>query len=94
MDNSDIVDDIFSRVREILGENFNGEVAVRLKKEEEMVRKMWGGSDIYVPKIKRESRQIKKNNVLKDINRGNRINDVAQKHGISRTQIYEYIKKR
>ena len=39
----DVVDDIFDRVKQILGDKFSGEVSVLLEKEEKIVRRLYGG---------------------------------------------------
>lgn len=93
-DTTDIVDDIFSRVRKILGNNFNGDIALRLENEECAVRRHWGGVDTYVPKIKRRQRDIAKKNALNEINKGVRVIDAAKKNGISRAEVYRLLNKK
>ena len=49
----DVVDDIFDRVKQILGDKFSGEVSVLLEKEEKSVRKSYGGESHYIGHEKR-----------------------------------------
>ena len=44
----DVVDDIFDRVKQILGEKFGGDVSVLLEKEEKIVRRLYGGDMTYI----------------------------------------------
>lgn len=93
-DTTDIVEDIFSRVRQILGSRFDGEIAIKLEREENFVRKAWGGSDIYIPKIKRCSRKITKEAAISDVNNGIPVKEVIKNRGISRTEMYRLLKRK
>lgn len=85
---NDIVEDIFQRVRKILGENANAEITVRLEKEEANVRHEWGGADAYIAKTR------SKNRLKVELSRGTAIKDMPDRLGISRSTVYRLLKKR
>lgn len=90
MRDDDIVDDILSRVKNILGDKFSGDIVIKLEKEEENIRRYWGGCESYVRKRTDQSkaRIIVKN----ERERGVSVAEIASNTGISRTQVYRLIK--
>lgn len=84
----DIVEDIFFRVKEILGAEFKGQIALRLEKEEERVRVDWSGAGHYVPK------KNNKKKVREELARGTPVSELSNKTGISRAQVYRLLKQR
>jgi len=89
---SDIVDDIFTRIKDVLGDEFKGQIVVRLEQEEVRIRQDWGGTEHYV--LKKRDREKKKAQAMEELKRGARICDVVNSTGISRTQIYKMLKRR
>jgi hypothetical protein len=92
MKDKDIVDDIFCRVKAVLGDEFKGLIVVKLEEEETRIRQDWGGTDHYV--VKKRDREKKKKQVLDELNKGLRICDVVNSTGVSRTSIYRMLKSR
>lgn len=88
---ADIVEDIFARVKQILGDEFKGDIAIKLKNEEEKVRQSWGGTEPYISK--RRNKSEIKNKVLNDLSHGVPVNEVSKSSGISRAQVYRLLKK-
>lgn len=84
----DIVEDIFFRVKKILGAEFNGEIVLLLEKEKEKVRIDWAGTEPYIPK------NTYKKKVKQELARGTPIHDLPMKTGISRRQIYRLLKQK
>jgi hypothetical protein len=84
----DIIEDIFFRVRKILGEDIKTKVIVLLDKEEENVRMEWAGTEQYIAKKR------SKNKVRAELGKGTHIKDMPAKVGISRRQIYRLLKQR
>lgn len=91
MNSSDIVDDIFTRVRSMLGDDFEGKIEIKLDEVENDVRKYWGGRDAYV--TKKNGRKIREN-ALREINNGTPISVVIQKYAISRTGVYSLLRRK
>lgn len=91
MKEKDIVEDIFFRVKAILGPQFKGEIVLQLEQEEQRIRMDWGGTEPYIPK-KRDRNKLKQK-ALEDINRGVPIPKVVNDTGISRTQVYMLVKR-
>ena len=92
MKEKDIVEDIFFRVKAILGHEFKGEIVLKLEQEEQRVRMDWGGTEPYIPK--KRDRNKEKQKAIDDLNRGVPIPKVVNDTGISRTQLYVLLKKR
>lgn len=88
----DIVEDIFARVREILGDRFAGEISVKLAEEEDRVRQAWGGTEPYV--AKRRDRGCIKKMAMDKLNHGAPIQAVVNETGISRAGIYRLLKRK
>lgn len=86
----DIVEDIFTRIRKILGQEYQGDIAGKIDTEEQRIRQEWGGSETYVSK-KRGNEQ-KREQALQDLKRGIPANEVSRKTGISRAQVYRLLK--
>lgn len=91
MRNADIVDDIFSRMRQILEDKLCGEIADQLDEEEKRVRRSWGGTEHYV--ATRSNRDVleTKKKAMDEINRGVSVKDVVKHTGISRTEMYRLL---
>jgi len=90
---ADIVEDIFARVKQILGDDFKGDIAIKLKNEEEKVRQSWGGGHQYVSNQRWKNRK-KKEQAMKDLNKGVPVNQVIKSNGISRTEVYRLLKRK
>lgn len=88
----DIVEDIFARVKEILGDQFAGDISVKLAAEEIKVRQTWGGTEPYIAK-KRLPRDVKKK-AMDKLNHGVPIREVVSETGISRTEVYRLLKRK
>ena len=86
----DIVDDIFCRVKNILGEEFKGEIILKLEQEEQRIRQDCGGTEPYIAKRSKEKAKEKAIDALK---RGDPIKKVVNDTGISRTQVYMLLRK-
>lgn len=84
----DIVEHIFFRVKEILGSEFKGQIALRLEKEEEKVRMDWACTRPYILKNKNKKK------IKTELAKGTLIKDLPEKTGISRRQIYRLLKQR
>lgn len=90
----DVVDDIFDRVKQILGEKFTGEVSVLLEKEEKAVRVYYGGGRYYIGHIsRRESAQAKKV-VLELMRQGMSAREAGKKAGICQDTVYRFLRKK
>lgn len=90
---ADIVEDIFTRIKEILGDKFDGEILVRLENEEKKVRQSWGGVHRYVSNERWKNKK-KKEQALKDLNNGASVNNVVKERGISRAETYRLLKRK
>lgn len=92
MKEKDIVEDIFCRVKTILGQQFNGEIDIKLQHEERRIRNDWGGTEPYIHK-KCDKTELKRL-AIEQVNQGIPVNKVAKNTGISRTQVYLLLKTR
>lgn len=92
IDDKDIVNDIFCRVKEILGPEFKGQIKVRLEKEESAVRKDWGGSDLYIQKRAKDN--ARHEIIDKKIREGKPVQQIAKESGISRATVYKLLKNK
>lgn len=92
IDDKDIVNDIFLRVREILGPDFKGNIRMKLEKEEIAVRKDWGGAELYVNK--HPERRERRKKVQENFKKGMTIPELMKEQGISRTQVYALLKRK
>ena len=86
----DIVRDIFYRVKEVLGPEFKGEIAIRLEQEEKKVRMDWGGTEPYIRKI--PDRDSVKSVVLEKIRSGSPVSKVSKDTGICKSKIYQLLR--
>ena len=89
---TDIVDDIFTRVKTILGDDFKGEIAVKLDNEETRIRQQWGGTESYI--AMKKSKERKRQQVIKELRDGNSVASISENTGISRVHIYRLLKAR
>jgi len=89
---TDIVDDIFTRVKNILGDDFKGEIAVKLENEETRIRQQWGGTESYI--AMKKSKERKRQQVIKELREGNSVASISDNTGISRVHIYRLLKAR
>ena len=90
IDDKDIVNDIFLRIKQILGPEFKGQIKVLLEDEESAVRKDWGGSEPYIQK-KPKNKRIK---VVEKITEGKSIDVIASESGINRATVYRLLKRK
>lgn len=89
---NDIVDDIFTRVKAILGDDFKGQIVVKLDDVETRIRQDWGGTEPYISK----KRDIEKRKAaaLEKLNKGASVRDAAKQAGISETYVYMILRRR
>ena len=90
----DVVDDIFDRVKQILGDKFSGEVSVMLEKEEKSVRKSYGGESHYIGHQKRRETDKAKQAALVLIKQGVSVKEASKKAGICHDVVYRILRKR
>ncbi len=90
----DVVDDIFDRVKQILGEKLGGEVSVLLEKEEKIVRRLYGGDMTYIGHSGRRETAKAKQKALVMIRQGVSVKDASKKVGIGHMTMYRYLSKR
>jgi len=88
----DIVDDIFKRVRSVLGSNFNGEIRIKLEKEEVRVRQAWGGTEPYIRK--KPNIEKRRHEARQHLNRGYTVKQVEKTVSLSRSEIYKLLRKK
>jgi len=88
----DIIEDIFFRVKEVLGAQFQGEIILKLEQEEKKIRMDWGGTEPYIPK--KPDRNKAKQRAIEQLNRGVPIKKVVNDTGICRTQVYMLLKRK
>ncbi|AKH39150.1 MULTISPECIES: helix-turn-helix domain-containing protein [Nitrosomonas] len=89
IEEKDIVEDIFSQIREIMGNQFHGEIFLKLTQIEARVRQKWGGTEPYVPK----SREKKRAKAANDLKNGMSPKDVMKTTGISRSEVYKLLNR-
>lgn len=89
---SDIVDDIFTRIKTILGNNFDGDIVLKIDAEEDNVRKEWGGDGHYVSKKK--NKEKRRAQVVSEIRQGNSVATISRNTGMSKVHIYRLLKSR
>ena len=89
MRQKDIVEDIFFRVKTILGQEFSNEIAD--KQEEQRIRNEWGGSEPYIPKRNKERANQK---ALEQLKQGIPVKKIASNTGISVAQAYILLKRK
>ena len=87
---SDIVDDIFLRIKNVLGNDFDGEILLKIEKEEINIRQDWSGTTAYVTKHKLKEEKRKK--VDEEIKNGVPVKIIARNTGMSRGHIYRLLK--
>lgn len=90
----DVVDDIFDRVKKILGDKFNGEVSVLLEKEEKSVRKSYGGESHYIGHQNRRETDKAKQAALVLIKQGVSVKEASKKAGVCHDVVYRILRKR
>lgn len=90
----DVVDDIFDRVKQILGDKFNGEVSVLLEKEEKSVRKSYGGESHYIGHQNRRETDKAKQAALVLIKQGVSVKEASKKAGVCHDVVYRILRKR
>lgn len=90
-EHDDIVSDILNRVRNALGDVLTVEMERRLIAQENEIRNAWGGNDVYVQKRRHNEKRM---NVMQALRNGKKINEIRREYGVSRTQIYEYLRTR
>jgi len=90
MKNIDIVEDIFLRVKNILGNDCNLEIRSKLEDEEYKVREDWGGTEPYILK---KNKERAKQRAIEALKNGATVKQVVSDTGISRTQVYMLLKR-
>ena len=88
---TDLIDDIFDRVKNILGADSNATVKVALETEKNKLRLEHGGSNQYICK---SSKIDKKCIILSELRKGLTVKEISSSTGISRTLIYNYLKSK
>ena len=89
---SDIVDDIFTRIKTILGNDFNGDIVLKIEAEEDRVRKDWGGDGKYIKKKKNKDKR--REQVISEIRQGNSVAVISRNTGMSKVHIYRLLKSK
>lgn len=89
---SDIVDDIFTRIKTILGNDFNGDIVLKIEAEEDSVRKEWGGDGHYISKKKNKDKR--REQVISEIRQGNSVAVISRNTGMSKVHIYRLLKSK
>lgn len=91
MKNIDIVEDIFLRVKNILGNDCNLEIRSKLEDEEYKVREDWGGTEPYILK---KNKERAKQRAIEALKNGATVKQAASDTGISRTLVYMLMKRK
>jgi len=87
---SDIVDDIFNRIKNILGDDFKGEIALKLENEEKTIRQFWGGTTSYILRKKIDKERRKK--AMEELKKGVPVKQVSEITGMSKVHIYRLLR--
>ncbi len=87
---SDVVEDIFIRIRDILGEEFKGEIAIRIDAEETKIRQDWGGIESYI--AKKKDRMRRREIAITELRRGTTVKEVVNLTGMCRSHLYKLLK--
>ena len=90
----DVVDDIFDRVKQILGDKFGGDVSISLEKEEKLVRRLYGGGSHYVGHEKRRETDRAKQAAIVLIKQGVSVKEASKKAGVCHDVVYRILRKR
>jgi len=86
---ADIVSMMLNEVRETLGTSFTPETELAV---EAKLRHMWGGQEVYIPKVKRDvDVQARAEDIRRRYNMCNR-RELQAEYGISRTNFYRILK--
>lgn len=83
---NDIVDDIFTRVKAILGDEFKGQIVVMLEDEEIRIRKDWGGTEPYISK--KMDIEKRKAIALEKLKEGKSLKEAARQAEICETYVH------
>lgn len=89
---NDIVEDIFTRVKEILGDEFGGQIRVKLDSIESGIRRDWGGGDAYIAR-KRDIEQ-RKADALDKLKQGLSVREASAQSGASVSCIYMMLRRK
>lgn len=90
MKKHDLIDDIFARVKEIMGESSDLSIKIGLiDKEKAAIRKNFGGAAHYV--YKKDQNDLKCI-ILSELRSGLTVKQVSVKTGISKTHLYRLLK--
>ena len=90
----DVIDEMFDRVKQILGEKFGGEVSILLENEEKAMRKKYGGESHFVGSYKRRETEEAKKKVLLRISQGVSVQQASKEAGVCQDTIYRFLRKR
>lgn len=89
---NDIVDDIFTRIKAILGDDFQGQIVVKLDDVETKIRQDWGGTEPYI--ARKRDIEKKKADALDRLKSGLSVSEAAKLSDISESSIYRMLKRR
>lgn len=89
---NDIVDDIFTRIKDILGDEFQGQIVVKLDDVETKIRQDWGGTEPYI--ARKKDIQKRKSVALEKLKCGLSVSEAAKQSGVSETLIYTMLRRR
>ena len=91
---SDIVDDIFTRLKTILGDKFEGDVKLTLQKEEKAIRGTYGGCDWYIGGNSRRDKQEALKIALVKVQNGVPVVQASKSVGINHNTVYKFLRKK
>ncbi|MXS85302.1 AlpA family phage regulatory protein [Nitrosomonas sp. HPC101] len=86
----DIVEDMISRVMDVLNIRSGSEPAARLNEVEQQIRQAWGGTEPYILRCRRRDKM--REQALQTLAKGLPLKEVVRKTGISRAQVYRLLK--
>lgn len=86
MKHADIIEDLMSRVKSVLGGNFD----CQLDQIENEVRRNWSGATPYISK--RNMKKVKESAIRK-INSGLSVREVSEQSGLSISSIYIMLRR-
>lgn len=90
----DIVDDIFTRLKTILGDKFEGDVKLTLQTEEKEIRGIYGGCKWYIGGNSRRDKKEALKTAVMSIRNGVSVVKASKDAGISHDTVYRFLRKR
>lgn len=88
----DIIEDIFIRIKEVLGDEFQGQIVVKLAGIETKIRQDWGGTEPYI--AKKRDIQKRKAAALEKLKQGLSVKLAAKQSDVSENYIYMMLRRR